>query len=188
MKSVSLSLSLTFLQEDVCSASPLPGFQELEAFCTTLVQLGDADQKLQLTTAQRNAILDAWNAVEEHNKQPQQYHQLYRTHWGNTLYCHPLLRLSSASGCWCPSCLPLPSLPPVRALLLLQLPGPGRHSTKESWLQPNPARLGQNSSLTAKCVDSLYRNTKNTRTKINTYCLVKNMSPSKGLQNSVPEL
>ncbi|XP_041941359.1 uncharacterized protein LOC121704885 [Alosa sapidissima] len=73
--------------EDACSANPLPGFQELEAFCATLVQLGGADQKLQLTTDQRNAILDAWNAVEEHDKQPQKYHQLYRTHWGNTLYC-----------------------------------------------------------------------------------------------------
>ncbi|XP_076158508.1 uncharacterized protein LOC143141129 [Alosa pseudoharengus] len=45
--------------EDACSANPLPGFQELEAFCATLVQLGGADQKLQLTTDQRNAILDA---------------------------------------------------------------------------------------------------------------------------------
>ncbi|XP_076144090.1 uncharacterized protein LOC143126052 [Alosa pseudoharengus] len=36
--------------EDACSANPLPGFQELEAFCSTLVQLGGADQKLQLTT------------------------------------------------------------------------------------------------------------------------------------------
>ncbi|KAG5286515.1 hypothetical protein AALO_G00015660 [Alosa alosa] len=73
--------------EDACSANPLSGFQELKAFCATLVQLGGADQMLQLTTDQRNAILDAWNAVEEHDKQPQKYHQLYRTHWGNTLYC-----------------------------------------------------------------------------------------------------
>ncbi|XP_041941106.1 uncharacterized protein LOC121704716 [Alosa sapidissima] len=73
--------------EDACSANPLSGFQELKAFCATLVQLGGADQKLQLTTDQHNAILDTWNAVEEHDKQPQKYHQLYRTHWGNTLYC-----------------------------------------------------------------------------------------------------
>ncbi|XP_077083726.1 uncharacterized protein LOC143736855 isoform X2 [Siphateles boraxobius] len=25
--------------------------------------------------------------MEKHDKQPQKYHQLYRTHWGNTLYC-----------------------------------------------------------------------------------------------------
>ncbi len=28
-----------------------------------------------------------WQAVEEHDKLPQKFHQLYRTHWGNTLYC-----------------------------------------------------------------------------------------------------
>ncbi|KAK6309826.1 hypothetical protein J4Q44_G00197070 [Coregonus suidteri] len=36
---------------------------------------------------QRNQVLKAWNAVEEHDKQPQKFNQLYRTHWGNTLYC-----------------------------------------------------------------------------------------------------
>ncbi|KAA8577917.1 hypothetical protein FQN60_017508, partial [Etheostoma spectabile] len=35
----------------------------------------------------KNRVLESWNAVEEHDKQPQKYHQLYRTHWGNTLYC-----------------------------------------------------------------------------------------------------
>nr|XP_055033530.1 uncharacterized protein LOC129421673 [Misgurnus anguillicaudatus]XP_055035580.1 uncharacterized protein LOC129423120 [Misgurnus anguillicaudatus] len=73
--------------EDVCSENPLPGFQKLEEFCTVLVEVGLTDQKLLLNTAQRNRVLDAWNAVEEHDKQPQKYHQLYRTHWGNTLYC-----------------------------------------------------------------------------------------------------
>lgn len=34
-----------------------------------------------------NRVLSAWNAVEEQDKQPQKYHQLYRTHWGNTFYC-----------------------------------------------------------------------------------------------------
>ncbi|KAJ8286543.1 hypothetical protein GJAV_G00040370 [Gymnothorax javanicus] len=34
-----------------------------------------------------NTVLEVWNAVEEHDKQPQQFHQLNRTHWGNTLYC-----------------------------------------------------------------------------------------------------
>ncbi|XP_039530308.1 uncharacterized protein LOC120480951 [Pimephales promelas] len=73
--------------EDVCSENPLPGFQKLEAFCAALVEVGLTDQTLLLNTAQRNRILEAWNVVEEHDKQPQKYHQLYRTHWGNTLYC-----------------------------------------------------------------------------------------------------
>ncbi|KAK7131740.1 hypothetical protein R3I93_018338 [Phoxinus phoxinus] len=73
--------------EDVCSDNPLPGFQKLEAFCAVLVEVGLTDQKLLLNTTQRNRVLEAWNAVEEHDKQPQKYHQLYRTHWGNTLYC-----------------------------------------------------------------------------------------------------
>ncbi|XP_039521904.1 uncharacterized protein LOC120475289 [Pimephales promelas] len=73
--------------EDVCSENPLPGFQKLEAFCAALVEVGLTDQTLLLNTAQRNRVLEAWNVVEEHDKQPQKYHQLYRTHWGNTLYC-----------------------------------------------------------------------------------------------------
>lgn len=85
--SVCVCLSLCVLQEDVCSDNPLPGFQKLEAVCAALVEVGLTDQKLLLNTAQRNRVLEAWNAVEEHDKQPQKYHQLYRTHWGNTLYC-----------------------------------------------------------------------------------------------------
>lgn len=32
-----------------------------------------------MTTEHRNRLIAAWHTVEEH--------QLYRTHWGNTLYC-----------------------------------------------------------------------------------------------------
>ncbi|KAK6302325.1 hypothetical protein J4Q44_G00266800 [Coregonus suidteri] len=56
-------------------------------FCSVLVEIGLAEEKLSLTTEQRNQVLKAWNAVEEHDKQPQKFNQLYRTHWGNTLYC-----------------------------------------------------------------------------------------------------
>jgi len=76
-----------FAQEDVCSPTPLPGFQQLEKFCSLLLDIGLTEGKLSLTTEQRNNILEAWNAVEEHDKQPQQFNQLYTTHWGNTLYC-----------------------------------------------------------------------------------------------------
>ncbi|XP_034144756.1 uncharacterized protein LOC114832433 [Esox lucius] len=73
--------------EDACSPNPLPGFPKLEMFCSVLVEIGLAEEKLSLTTEQRNQVLKAWNAVEEHDKQPQKFNQLYRTHWGNTLYC-----------------------------------------------------------------------------------------------------
>ncbi|XP_017564809.1 uncharacterized protein LOC108434293 isoform X2 [Pygocentrus nattereri] len=73
--------------EDACSPNPLPGFQKLEMFCSLLVEIGLTEDKLSLTTEQRNRALEAWNAVEEHDKQPQRFNQLYRTHWGNTLYC-----------------------------------------------------------------------------------------------------
>lgn len=76
-----------FHQEDACSSNPLPGFQQLERFCSLLVEIGFSETKLSLTTDQRNEIIDAWNSVEDHDKQPQRFHQLYRTHWGNTLYC-----------------------------------------------------------------------------------------------------
>ncbi|AWP04929.1 Hypothetical protein SMAX5B_006972 [Scophthalmus maximus] len=32
-------------------------------------------------------VLQIWTAGEDHDKQPQHFNQLYRTHWGNTLYC-----------------------------------------------------------------------------------------------------
>ncbi|KAL7873623.1 hypothetical protein AOLI_G00126940 [Acnodon oligacanthus] len=73
--------------EDACGPNPLPGFQKLEMFCSLLVEIGLTEDKLSLTTEQRNRVLEAWNAVEEYDKQPQHFNQLYRTHWGNTLYC-----------------------------------------------------------------------------------------------------
>ncbi|ROL47960.1 hypothetical protein DPX16_0139 [Anabarilius grahami] len=47
--------------EDACSSNPLPGFQQLEKFCSLLVEVGLTEDKLSLTTDQRNAIIDAWN-------------------------------------------------------------------------------------------------------------------------------
>ena len=52
-----------------------------------LLEIGLTQGKLSLTTEQRNRVLEAWNVVDELDKQPQQFNQLYRTHWGNTLYC-----------------------------------------------------------------------------------------------------
>ncbi|KAL0963546.1 hypothetical protein UPYG_G00307790 [Umbra pygmaea] len=72
--------------DDVCSDNPLPRFQKLEGISAVLVEVSLTDHKLLLNTEQRNRVLDTWNAVEEHYKQPQKYHQLYRTHSGNT-YC-----------------------------------------------------------------------------------------------------
>ncbi|XP_056586953.1 uncharacterized protein LOC130407764 [Triplophysa dalaica] len=75
-------------KEDACSPNPLPGFQQLDNFCSLLVEIGKTENRLSLMTEQRNRLVAAWHAVMEHDKQPQKFHQLYRTHWGNTLYCH----------------------------------------------------------------------------------------------------
>ncbi|KAI4800193.1 hypothetical protein KUCAC02_013427, partial [Chaenocephalus aceratus] len=72
--------------EDETSTVNPPAFQ-LERFCSLLLEMGLIDDKLSLVTEQRNAILAAWDAVEDHDKQQQKFNQLYRTHWGNTLYC-----------------------------------------------------------------------------------------------------
>lgn len=45
-----------------------------------LVDISLTEDRLSLSTEQRNKVLEAWNAVEEHDKQPQQFNQLYRTH------------------------------------------------------------------------------------------------------------
>ncbi|KAK1895879.1 Polyketide synthase-nonribosomal peptide synthetase hybrid himA, partial [Dissostichus eleginoides] len=63
--------------EDACSQNPLPGFQELERFCSLLVEIGLVKDKLSLVTEQRNTILAAWNAVEDHDIQQQKFNQLY---------------------------------------------------------------------------------------------------------------
>lgn len=73
--------------EDACSSNPLPGFQQLERFCSLLADIGLSKTTLSLTPYQRNGIIDAWDAVEDHDKQLQRFLQLYRTRWGNTLYC-----------------------------------------------------------------------------------------------------
>ncbi|XP_039475094.1 uncharacterized protein LOC120442544 [Oreochromis aureus] len=56
-------------------------------FCSVLVEISLIEDKLSLTTEQRNKVLQTWNSVEEHDKQPQKFNQLYKTYWGNTLYC-----------------------------------------------------------------------------------------------------
>ena len=53
---------------------------------------GLTEGMMSLITEQRNRVLKVWNAVEEQDKQPQQFIQLYRTHWGNTLYCQPAVQ------------------------------------------------------------------------------------------------
>uniref|UniRef100_A0A1A8SMJ0 Uncharacterized protein n=1 Tax=Nothobranchius rachovii TaxID=451742 RepID=A0A1A8SMJ0_9TELE len=41
--------------DDVCSANPLPGFQQLERLCSVLVDVGLTENKLSLTTEERDA-------------------------------------------------------------------------------------------------------------------------------------
>lgn len=59
----------------------------LDLFCSVFVEIGLIEDKLSLTTEQRNKVLQTWNTMEEHDEQPQKFNQLYKTHWGNTLYC-----------------------------------------------------------------------------------------------------
>ena len=51
-----------------------------------LVQVGQIEDKVSPQSRGTN-VLEAWNTVEEHDKQPQRFKQLCRTHRGNTLYC-----------------------------------------------------------------------------------------------------
>ncbi len=51
------------------------------------MEIGLTEDMLSLTTEQSNRLVEAWSAVEEHDKQPPKFHQLYKTHWGNALYC-----------------------------------------------------------------------------------------------------
>ncbi|KAK3520140.1 hypothetical protein QTP70_015605, partial [Hemibagrus guttatus] len=61
--------------------------RRMPAVLTLFLALKNWKCSCSLTTEQRNEVLEAWNAVEEHDKQPQKFKQLYRTYWGNTLYC-----------------------------------------------------------------------------------------------------
>ncbi|AWP04959.1 Hypothetical protein SMAX5B_021342 [Scophthalmus maximus] len=60
---------------------------KLEMFSFVLVDIGLMQDKLTLSTEQRNKVLQLWNTVEDHDKQPEHFNQLYRTHCGNTFYC-----------------------------------------------------------------------------------------------------
>ncbi|KAF1395070.1 hypothetical protein PFLUV_G00007730 [Perca fluviatilis] len=75
---------ITLTSDETSTVHP-PAF--LERFCSVLVEIGLTEDKLSLSSEERNDVLDAWSKVDEHDKQPQQFNQLYRTHWGNTLYC-----------------------------------------------------------------------------------------------------
>ena len=62
----------------------------MEQFCSLLVDfsLSPTDpHRLSITAEERNHILGAWNRVGEQDKQPQTFSQLYKSHWGNMLYC-----------------------------------------------------------------------------------------------------
>ncbi|ELU03039.1 hypothetical protein CAPTEDRAFT_81766, partial [Capitella teleta] len=44
------------------------------------------DSQVYLTTQQRNAVVEAWNSLHDHDRIPSKFPSVYKAHWGNTLY------------------------------------------------------------------------------------------------------
>lgn len=70
----------------MCSLNPLPGYKQLEKLSQLLAGIAEDEGKLSLSSSQRDAVIEAWNSLEDHDRSPQNFRSVYKSHWGNTLY------------------------------------------------------------------------------------------------------
>ena len=83
--------------EDVCGPNHLPGYQHVEKLSSVLVDIGMEDGKLALTNDQRQGVVDAWNKLDLHDRNIDQFDSLYSSRWGNSLFGHTKGEPSTAS-------------------------------------------------------------------------------------------
>ena len=83
--------------EDVCGPNHLPGYQHVENLSSILVNIGIEDGKLALTSEQRKGVIDAWNKLDLHDRNIEQFDSLYSSRWGNSLFGHTKGEPSTAS-------------------------------------------------------------------------------------------
>ncbi|XP_057709694.1 uncharacterized protein LOC130927717 isoform X2 [Corythoichthys intestinalis] len=72
--------------EDVCSLHHLPGYQHVETLSRVLVEIALEEGKLSLTDSVRQRVLAAWNQLDLHDRQIQEFDSLYASRWGHSLF------------------------------------------------------------------------------------------------------
>ncbi|KAK0138577.1 hypothetical protein N1851_024889 [Merluccius polli] len=72
--------------EDVCGPNHLPGYEHIEELSKVLVDIALEEGKLAISNATRQKVIAAWNKLDLHNRNIQQFDSLYSARWGNTLF------------------------------------------------------------------------------------------------------
>ena len=72
--------------EDVCGPNHLPGYQHIEELSKVLVEIALEEGKLALSASTRQRVTTAWNKLDLHDRNIQQFDSLYSARWGNTLF------------------------------------------------------------------------------------------------------
>ena len=73
-------------QNNVCSPSPLPGYWKQELLSKILVEFAIDESKLSISSETRDRIIQAWNNLEERDRNSQNFRSAYQSHCGNTMY------------------------------------------------------------------------------------------------------
>ena len=73
------------MQEDVYSLNPLPGFHQVEKLSLLSADITEEEGRLALTAEVMKKVFEAWGELKDHDKCPQKFHTVYKTHCGNTL-------------------------------------------------------------------------------------------------------
>ncbi len=72
--------------EDVCGPNHLPGYQHVEELSRVFVEIALEEGKLALSASTRQRVIDAWNKLDLHDRNIQQFDTLYSARWGNALF------------------------------------------------------------------------------------------------------
>ncbi|KAK0138575.1 hypothetical protein N1851_024887 [Merluccius polli] len=72
--------------EDVCGPNHLPEYKHIEELSKVLVDIALEEGKLAISNSTRQKVIAAWNKLDLHNRNIQQFDSLYSARWGNALF------------------------------------------------------------------------------------------------------
>ncbi|CAM4515131.1 unnamed protein product [Leuciscus chuanchicus] len=72
--------------EDVCGPNHLPGYQHVQELSKVLVEIALEEGKLAVSDTIRQRVISAWNKLDLHDHNIQQFNSLYSARWGNALF------------------------------------------------------------------------------------------------------
>jgi hypothetical protein len=69
-------------EEDVLGPCHLPGYQHVENLCSILLKLSHTLDRISFTQEERNSVIAAWNKLDLHDRNIQQFDRVYSSRWG----------------------------------------------------------------------------------------------------------